>query len=74
MQTEDLYQAGNNVAPEGLIAESVLREMETQRSVTNPMRHAFPIEESAVRGLMIAVPMSLSLWVLIGLVVWAIVR
>jgi len=74
MHTEIFDQTIDRTVVNGMAAEGMLGELEISppsRSITR--RNRAP-EQFAMRGLILAVPLSLSLWVAIGLLVWTMVR
>ncbi len=71
MHMEDIYQAGESTA-EAMVSRNKLMEVNRCRPAMSTLLQ-LP-SDSAVRGLIFAVPVSLLLWVILGLVVWAIVR
>jgi len=75
MYTENVDQAGRNLAAEAMAADALLKAMESRHlagSETIP-RKMLP-DGSAFHGLVIAVPVALVLWMGIGMFVWAMVH
>jgi hypothetical protein len=73
---EGAEQAGQNAVADAIMAEGALRISEIEEP-----RNAGPMEfleslprDTAMRGLAVALPMSLSLWTLIGLLFWVLLR
>jgi hypothetical protein len=56
-----------------MASEGMMCEMELPRPVPG-ISYAEPTEGNAIHGLMLAIPVSLSLWGVIALLLWAIVR
>jgi len=75
MHTESLDQAGLKLAAEAIAAEGALRELnEQQHAIREYMPSEVETEGTAIRGLVLAVPVSLVLWVAIGLVFRTLMR
>ena len=75
MQTEGNYGAGENLAVEALLAEGSLRSMARPlRTEMERLPSLEPQGDSAIRGFLLAIPLSFSLWAMIGLLVWAAMR
>lgn len=75
MQTES-FDVGRDLAAEAQAAAAVLgRLAERSRSVWPDSEAGFtPARTTAMNGLAVAIPLALSLWVLIGVTVWLLVR
>jgi hypothetical protein len=73
MQTEALDQSMDKTAAGLMASEGMMCEMELPRPVPG-ISYAEPTEGNAIHGLMLAIPVSLSLWGVIALLLWAIVR
>ncbi len=75
MHTESLDQVGLKLAGEAIAAEGALREMNEQRRVRREhMPSEVQTEGTAIRGLVVAVPVSLVLWMAIGLLLRALMH
>lgn len=75
MHREIVDQAGRNLATEGLAATAALREISKRRPAGAEIiqREMLP-DGSAFQGLVVLVPVALVLWMIIGMLVWAMVR
>ena len=68
MQMESTVEGGRNLA---IAAEGVLRQMESE---AGQRRSPDASDGSAMRGLLMVIPLSLSLWSAIGLLLWLLAR
>ena len=75
MHTEIGDQAGRNLAAEGMAAAGALREIRRRRPASAEMiqREMLP-DGSVFHGLVVLVPVALVLWMVIGMLVWAMAR
>jgi len=69
----DIYQTGEPTA-EVLVSKNTLRELDLRRPAMSALPQVPSPRNCALRGLIVAVPMSLSLWAILGLAVWVILR
>jgi hypothetical protein len=73
MNMEGSDQAGRDLAVEAMAAQGALREISTVRRSDWYGGEMAP-NGSAMRGLAVAVPMALALWMTIGMLLWALLR
>ena len=70
MQMESVRAAGENLA-----AQAALRQLEMQEAEELEYQGQFlEHPDNMVRGLLAAIPLSLALWLMIGALLWALVR
>ena len=80
MRREGFQEAGRSMAAEGIAAEGALNELEKQESEWIRLRQSDIVprdivaEDRVIRGLRVAVPISLALWMVIGALLWALTR
>lgn len=73
MHMEYIHWAGEPAA-KALASKNTVREFDLHRPVMGAVPQVSAPRNCALRGLIFAVPVALSLWLILGLAVWAIVR
>ncbi len=84
MQTEGFHEAGRNLAAEAFAAEGALKdgldspgceELEERDGEWSSLQESRAVpQDRAIRGLAMAVPISLAMWMVIGALLWALTR
>jgi hypothetical protein len=76
MQIEDYCQAGPNAKADGILAQGALKEFEQDLDDDWESVHDARLvsNRSAQYGLALAVPLSLSIWMALGALLWALTR
>lgn len=76
MQIEVFHEAGRNPEAEAIAAEGALKELDEQGRKWNRVETNWivPQQDRAIRGLTVAVPISLAIWMVIGALLWALTR
>jgi hypothetical protein len=75
MQTHSAEQLTRNMVAEALAAKVSLRQMNEPRGTNwEPLSNLNEPSHNAIKGLLFAVPISLLLWTMIGLLMWLVVR
>ena len=76
MQMEGVDHWGRNAVAEAMDAEDTLRLITQieERHRAKEFTDEFLPRENAIHGIAMAIPLSLSLWAMIGLLLWALLR
>lgn len=70
MQMESVRAAGENLAVQAALRQLEMQEAEELEYQSQFLEHP----DNMVRGLFAAIPLSLALWLMIGALLWALVR
>jgi hypothetical protein len=70
MQMESVRAAGENLAAQAALRQLEMQEAEELEYQSQFLEHP----DNMVRGLFAAIPLSLALWLMIGALLWALVR